>query len=228
MGLILAIESATKICSVALYKNDLCIDWEEIGGAYSHAENLAPFCKLVLGRNQIDISELDAIAVSKGPGSYTGLRIGVAFAKGLCFSNNIPLISIDTLEALAHHAIQKMHKKKAFYAPMIDARRMEIYTAIFDQESNRIESTSAKIITKDSFLDELEKQELICVGDGASKIKGVINHPNLTIESGIEPTARSWSPLLQKAFQERNFENIAYFEPYYLKEFIATKSKPLL
>lgn len=228
MAYILAIETATKICSVALFKNNQLIDFKEQGGQYSHAELLAPFTKDVLERNQIQFCELDAVAVSKGPGSYTGLRIGVAFAKGLCYGNSIPFIAINTLEAMAFGAIEKLKDTAALYCPMIDARRMEVYVSMYDSRLKELEIVSAKIIDEASFEEKLANQKIYFFGDGAAKCQEALNHKHADFSYLGEPSARYMGLLAYQKFEKQEFENLAYFEPYYLKEFLAIKSKKLV
>lgn len=225
MSLILGIETATKICSVAISDGEELLAIKEEGGAYSHAEKLTIFIENVLEKSGKSLHDLDAIAVSKGPGSYTGLRIGVSAAKGLCYALNIPLISVSTLQAMAMGLTQK----NRLLAPMIDARRMEVYTAIYDEENNLIEDISAKIITEESFLDVLSKNKVVFFGNGAEKCKSILsNHSNSIFSKNGFPSSQYINQIALKKFNERNYEDVAYFEPYYLKDFIATTPKKLL
>lgn len=228
MGYILAIESATKVCSVAIYKDFECLDALEYHGDYSHAEKLAEFASQLLKKQQIDKFQLTAIAVSKGPGSYTGLRIGVAFAKGLCFSLSIPLIAINTLEALAYKAIVDFQIKEAFIVPMIDARRMEVYNAIYDHRLKTIEEIKATILEPTTFDMYLKQTKVYCVGDGSFKFNELKSHNNLEVHHDCLPSARFFGPQIKKRYDAAQFEDLAYFEPYYLKDFIALKSKPMI
>lgn len=219
MSLILSIETSTKNCSVSLSKNGQLIDViEEVSHDYSHSEQLVPFIDQILTKSIYSVKDLDAVAVGKGPGSYTGLRIGVSSAKGLCYALNIPLISISTLEAMAHSMRRKYESK--LLCPMIDARRMEVYCALFGTINTDVE---AKIIDEISFLDILAKQEIVFFGDGAEKCKSVLTHPNAIFESNVYPSASDTIGLAHKNFSNNNFVDVAYFEPYYLKDFVAGK-----
>ena len=223
MALILCLETATKSCSVALAKDgDLLCFKHEVSEKYSHSEKLTPFIEFVLQEQGIAPSDLDAIAVSKGPGSYTGLRIGVSTAKGLCYALDKPLISISTLESMAR-AIQKQYPNKV-YCPMIDARRMEVYTAFF-QAGIQLTDIEAHIVETDSFSKILAKEEVLFFGDGADKCQGLIKDTNATFVTNIYPSAKDMIAIAENAFVEQKFENIAYFEPYYLKDFIAGVKK---
>jgi tRNA threonylcarbamoyladenosine biosynthesis protein TsaB len=171
------------------------------------------------------LSDIDAVAVSKGPGSYTGLRIGVSAAKGFCFSLNIPLISVDTLQAMA----KSQNHQNVFFCPMIDARRMEVYTALYDAEGNKIEDISAKIIDENSFEKELKANKIIFFGDGAEKCRVVLeSNPNAIFIENVHPSAKYVNELALEKYNNKEFEDLAYFEPFYLKDFIATTPKKLL
>lgn len=227
MAIILNIETATKNCSVSLAKNGEILALKELNnGNYSHAELLHQFINDSIAQAGILKSEINAIAVSKGPGSYTGLRIGVSAAKGLCFALDIPLIAINTLEALSY----AIKIKKGCIVPMIDARRMEVYTAVFDEHHQEIEKTTAKIIDQNSFLNYLSQHKVYFLGDGASKCKGIITHNNASFIENKFPSAKEMAGLSFKKFEQKKFEDVAYFEPFYLKDFIVIpekKKKPL-
>ena len=222
----LCIETATKTCSAALFEGEELIDFKESNDTYSHAENLAVFIDKVLKNNNIDYSELKAIAVTKGPGSYTGLRIGVSLAKGLAFSLNIPLVAIDSLKSLAWAARMVAEDKTQYYCPMIDAKRMEVYSAIYNNQLEEIKTISADIIDSNSYLEYLDKSRINFFGDGAKKCKEIIQHPNAQFIE-IKTSARNMGTLAEEAFQKNKTEDIAYFEPFYLKQFVAHKSKKL-
>ncbi len=236
MSLILGIETATKICSVAISRDEKLLALKEIGGEYSHSENLNHFIELACAEAKITLNQLDAIAVSKGPGSYTGLRIGVSTAKGLCYGLDKPLIAVDTLKALtlavfnslpfgAHPDFSGEGQGGAF-CPMIDARRMEVYTSIYNSKFELIESISAKIIDENSFANFLDKNKVVFFGDGAEKCKLLLNnHPNAVFIDNVEPSAKYVNQLASSKFKQGIFEDVAYFEPYYLKEFLATTPK---
>jgi tRNA threonylcarbamoyladenosine biosynthesis protein TsaB len=215
---ILNIETATKNCSVSLAKNGqtiFCKEIAEIG--YSHAEKLHLFIEEVLAETNNTFSDLSAIAVSKGPGSYTGLRIGVSAAKGLCFGLDIPLISVDTLAILA----QQLKINDGFIVPMIDARRMEVYSAIFNKSYVKTREVRAEILNDESFNTIDEKVHLI--GDCSVKAKTVLTKNNFIFHDQIVyPSANEMSKLSFEKFKNNDFENVAYFEPYYLKDFMLT------
>ncbi len=222
MTVILNLETSTKNCSVSITKNGRTVSFKEINtGNYSHAEKLHPLIVEVLNDVQLTTNDLSAVAVGKGPGSYTGLRIGVSAAKGLCFAHNIPLISVNSLEILAHAC----KVEQGLITPMIDARRMEVYSAIFDSNYKLIRKTEAEIITLDSFLEYLEKGMVSFLGDGAEKCKDVINHKNANFINELFPSTKEMTALSYDKFKNNNFEDVAYFEPFYLKNFVATKEK---
>ncbi|MEM9687811.1 MAG: tRNA (adenosine(37)-N6)-threonylcarbamoyltransferase complex dimerization subunit type 1 TsaB [Bacteroidota bacterium] len=222
MALILNIETTTTNCSVSLAREGRILALKEQNNAprYSHSENLHVFIKIVLKEAAISIDELDAIAVSKGPGSYTGLRIGVSAAKGLCYALDIPLLSIATLHSLTmQHPI-----KKGYSIPLLDARRMEVYSAVFNENYEQVRATQAEVITSRSFSEYLEKSQVYFLGPGAEKCKNVITHSNAVFQEHIHlPSAREMAMLSETRFNAGTFEDIAYFEPYYLKDFVAGK-----
>lgn len=225
MALILNIETATKNCSVSLAENGKVLAIKELNdGSYTHGENLHAFIKHVIESAGINTTNLDAIAVSKGPGSYTGLRIGVSATKGLCFSLDKPLISVPTLEVLAY-AIDV--EKDALIVPMLDARRMEVYSAVFDSNYEQIRETQAEIIDENSFASQLNSGNVYFLGDGAEKCKNIIKHENAIFLDGYFPSSKEMARLSYEKYKKSNFENVAYFEPYYLKDFIVgTPKKP--
>jgi tRNA threonylcarbamoyladenosine biosynthesis protein TsaB len=222
LAYILNIETTTTNCSVSLSKNgETLVLKEDYGQGYSHAERLHVFIDQVLGEKSIKPEQLDAIAVSKGPGSYTGLRIGVSAAKGLCFALDIPLISIATLESLAH----QVKDAKGMIVPMLDARRMEVYSAVFSSDYKQIRETQAQILEESSFKAYLDTDMVSFIGNGVEKTKDLIKHSNAQFIDAKLPSANEMSVLSYQKFQEKNFEDVAYFEPYYLKDFVAIKSK---
>ncbi len=227
MSLILGIETATKMCSVAISRDGVLLALKETGGEYSHSENLNHFIELVCKEAKIELSEIDAIAVSKGPGSYTGLRIGVSSAKGLCYGLEKPLIAVDTLKALVLAVINSnSFERTTLFCPMIDARRMEVYTALYNSKLEMVEPISAKIIDEQSFVDVLEKNQVVFFGDGAEKCKTLLSqYTNAVFIDNVEPSAKFVNQLATEKFNKQQFENVAYFEPYYLKEFLATTPK---
>lgn len=223
MGLILNLETATTNCSVCLVNDGKVISIKEYDSAnYSHAEQLHNFIKEVLKEASFSLQDIDAVAVSKGPGSYTGLRIGVSAAKGLCFALDVPLISIPTLESMAHQLVVPQDN---LIIPVLDARRMEVYSAVYNWDWEEIRTTEAEIITEDSFKEYTGNYNVHIIGSGAEKCKGVLNHPNIVLHTTVIPSAREMGQLSQKKFEANDFENVAYFEPYYLKDFVLQKKK---
>ena len=222
MAIILNIETATTNCSVSLSKEGIpFILKEDYDKNYSHAERLHVYIDEVLKKSNIGANQLDAIAISKGPGSYTGLRIGVSAAKGLCFALNKPLISVSTLEALAH----QIKECDGVIVAMLDARRMEVYSAIFDSNYNQIRETQAEILSEDSFSKYLEQGKVYFIGNGVEKTKALISHPNAIYIDDKLPSANEMGFLANHKYKISDFEDVAYFEPYYLKDFVALKPK---
>ena len=219
MHYILNIETATKNCSVSLAVDGqtlVCKEISELG--FSHAEKLHLFIEDVIQEARVSWSQLSAIAVSQGPGSYTGLRIGVSAAKGLSYALQIPLISVDTLASLAHQVTQN----DGLIVPMIDARRMEVYSAIFDSNKQKIRAIQAEIITEESFASISEI--VYFVGDSNEKVKTVLTKSNFVFLDAIQyPSAKEMSAISYQKFEENNFEDVAYFEPFYLKDFLFAK-----
>lgn len=219
---ILNIETATKNCSVSLARDGEMVAFKELNGeGFSHAEKLHGFISDVLVEASITFSDLKAVAVSKGPGSYTGLRIGVSAAKGLCFALDIPLISVNTLTSLAH----SISITEGYKIPMLDARRMEVYSAVFDENNKLIEDVSATIISEDSFKEFLEKNAVYFFGDGADKCKEILIHKNAKFIDNKFPSAKEMGKLSYLKYKKSDIENVAYFEPFYLKDFVVTTSK---
>jgi tRNA threonylcarbamoyladenosine biosynthesis protein TsaB len=221
LNYILNIETATKNCSVSLAKEGKTILCKEIAEeGYSHAERLHVFIEDLVQEAGIHFKHIQAIAVSQGPGSYTGLRIGVSAAKGLCYALNVPLIAVDTLQVLA----SQVQVEDGLIIPMIDARRMEVYSAIFNVKFEKIRETHAEVITENSF--ETISETVYFVGDCADKCKSVITKSNFIFLEKIKyPSATAMSILSFSKFQNKDFEDLAYFEPYYLKDFMITPSK---
>lgn len=219
MALILCIETATTNCSVALGRDGETIALkEDYSDNYSHAERLHLYIREILEENDLSPVDLDAVAISKGPGSYTGLRIGVSAAKGLCFSLEVPLISVPTLRSLAD---QLSGGDSDFIVPMLDARRMEVYTAGFSPSKEIVFDTRAQILDELSFGDLLEEGRVSFIGNGITKFKEICSHPNAHFVEGKLPSAAQMPVLSEKKFQKEEFEDIAYFEPFYLKDFMA-------
>lgn len=222
MAYILNIETSTKNCSVSISRDSEIIGFKELNtGGYSHAEMLHPFINEVMKNAKLSFDDLDAISVGKGPGSYTGLRIGVSAAKGLCFANDLPLIAINSLGILA----ASCRIDAGLIVPMIDARRMEVYSAVFDIEHSLIRETKAEIIDENSFIEYLSKEPLYFLGDGAEKCKDVIISSKAYFIDDKFPSAKNMGQLSEDRFNNSQFENVAYFEPYYLKDFVVTPQK---
>ena len=221
MALLLAIETTTTNCSVAVFDNSVLIKCKEHNSKkYSHAEQLTLFLKEVLNKSNININAIDGIILSKGPGSYTGLRIGTSTAKGLCYSLDIPLISVSTLKAMAFAMSKKEDYK--FYCPMIDARRMEVFASVYDRMNNEVREIRADIVDEYTYAQFL-KDRVLFFGDGALKCREVMSHPNAYFIDKIFPSAKDMGILGFEKFKNRNFEDVAYFEPFYLKDFVAGK-----
>lgn len=218
---ILHIETATQVCSVALSKDKEILAIEESFEKNAHSRNLILFIEKVFNKAKLKLSDLDAVAISKGPGSYTGLRIGVSTAKGLCYSLEKPLISVNTLQAMAFGASQ-LKMEDALYCPMIDARRMEVYTALYDKANNEIRNTRAEVIDENSFSGYLESNRICFFGDGAAKCKAVLgDKSNAVFIDDLHPSSRFMTHIALGKFENSEFEDVAYFEPFYLKDFIA-------
>lgn len=226
--LLLAIETATKVCSIALFKGNKLLAFKEESGAYSHAENLAAFAQELLQKENLSFTMLNAVVVSKGPGSYTGLRIGVSFAKGLCFALNIPLIAVNTLEGMTWAAIRESEFSEAYYCPMIDARRMEVYTTIFNSKLEQLEPVSASIIDKNLFESYYNKHPFYVFGDGSAKALSSMKDDHVIHLETCFPSAKNLGEIANLKYDKKEFENLAYFEPFYLKEFMAVKPKSLI
>lgn len=225
MAYILYIETTTKNCSVALAKNNILIDEKEISSEnYSHSENLTVFIKDLVEKNKLEFNQLNAIAISEGPGSYTGLRIGTSTAKGLCFALKIPLISVNTLKGIASFAKEK--NKASAYFSMIDARRMEVFLEIFDKELNSIAATVAQIIDEE-YLESITEKNIVFCGDGVHKFDNLVKDKKNIIIHEFQPSAKHMIEEGYNKFINKKFEDVAYFEPFYLKDFIAGKPKKL-
>lgn len=223
MGIILNIETATKNCSVSVSDGTKQLALRELNeGKFSHAEKLHSFIVEVLDAAGLSMKDLNAVAVSKGPGSYTGLRIGVSTAKGICFALDIPLISVSTLKCLA---LQIQDKECDFVVPLLDARRMEVYSAVFDNVHTQVRDTDAEIIDENSFKELLEKGKVCFLGDGAEKCKETIGHNNAVFVDDRFPSAQEMAIMANEKYEKAEFENLAYFEPFYLKDFVAGKPK---
>ncbi|MDN3596294.1 tRNA (adenosine(37)-N6)-threonylcarbamoyltransferase complex dimerization subunit type 1 TsaB [Zunongwangia endophytica] len=219
MAIILCLETATTNCSVALCEDGKVIALKEDNSkGYSHAEKLHVFIDEILKENQLKIDNLDAVAVSKGPGSYTGLRIGVSTAKGLCFAQDIPLISVPTLTSLAKKVTPQETEQ---VIAMLDARRMEVYSAVFDSAFNQVRATEAQILSEESFGEELSKGKVHFIGNGVAKFSEICDHPNAQFIEDELPSAKEMCAIAYDKYKISDMEDVAYFEPYYLKDFVA-------
>ena len=231
---ILHLETATNNCSVALSANgELAAIKEDNSKGYSHATLLTVMAEELMISQKISFDELSAVCVNKGPGSYTGLRIGVSAAKGICYAKDIPLIAVDSLFSLASSCAEEHQSKIIKHAgngdyylcPMIDARRMEVYTAIYDNMLNSVKNIDAEIIDENSFNDLIEQKPFFIFGNGAEKCTEVLSHKNLHFLPGVESSAKGLISPAYKKFLNKEFEDVAYFEPFYLKDFVAGKPK---
>lgn len=228
MSLILHIETATSTCSVALSENGQLLNKIEKTERNIHASVLTVFIKDLFTETGKSISDLDAVAVSMGPGSYTGLRIGVSTAKGLCYALDIPLIAVNTLHAMASGFISKCFSVnvETLFCPMIDARRMEVYTSLYNHEVKELKETAAVIIDENSFKDILDSRIVYFFGDGAAKCEEILGtHLNARVMDDYTNSASDMIAIAHDKFENKEFENVAYFEPYYLKDYVAGKKK---
>jgi tRNA threonylcarbamoyladenosine biosynthesis protein TsaB len=223
MAVILSIETSTDVCSVALHNGNTLLSEAVLREPQAHASRLAPLIEQVTRASKVDFKDLSAIAVSKGPGSYTGLRIGTSTAKGLCYALDIPLIAVGTLELLAYQG-QPYCETNALLCPMIDARRMEVYTLTADASLNIVEAVSARIIDESSYLELLNTRRMFFFGNGAAKCRSVITHQNAVFIEGIDPMAKSLGEMAEGLFSASKFEDLVQFKPFYLKEFVAKRA----
>ncbi|MGN7515343.1 MAG: tRNA (adenosine(37)-N6)-threonylcarbamoyltransferase complex dimerization subunit type 1 TsaB [Allomuricauda sp.] len=223
MAIILNLETATTNCSVSISKDDKVVVLQENNAAnYSHSEQLHVFIKEALKEASLSFSDLDAVAISKGPGSYTGLRIGVSAAKGLCFSLDLPLISIPTLQSMAH---QVQLEPGEMVIPVLDARRMEVYSCVYDNNYQEIRETRAEVINEASFADYVSGKKVYVLGSGAEKCRGALQHPNFVFNDSVVPSSKQMASIAFEKFKSNQFEDVAYFEPYYLKDFVLQQKK---
>ena len=230
MSCILHIETSTDVCSVALSQDGAVLDYHEDASGPNHAVACGVFVQQALSFAESHAIPLDAVSVSKGPGSYTGLRIGVSTAKGVCYGRGVPLVAISTLQLLCVPVLLYHDElpDDALLVPMIDARRMEVYAAVYDRALREVRPIQADVVEADTYLPYLERGPVCFFGNGAGKCRQVITHPNARFIEDIQPLARHMLPLAERAVMQERFEDVAYFEPYYLKEFVAIKSKNLL
>ena len=223
MARIILIETSTALCSVALAEDGRIVAYKESETPRAQASLTAPFVKELLDARGIGVRDCDAVCVSKGPGSYTGLRVGVSTAKGLCFGAGIPLIAVGTLDTLVYQAADEglLPDGCRHVVPMVDARRMEVYTAVFTPDGRQLTDTRPQVIEPDSFADLLAEGPVLFIGDGADKCRETLTHPNTHFTQCCPKASAMLRPAFA-AWNEKRFEDTAYFEPFYLKEFIAT------
>ena len=229
MARILLIETSTAQLSAALSEDGTITASRTCDEPRMQASLTAPFVKEILEEKGLSVKDLDAVCVGKGPGSYTGLRVGVSTAKGLCFGAGLPLLSAGTLDVLVQeaHRLGVVPADCRYIVPMVDARRMEVYAAVFTPEGKQLTETKPVIIDADSFAAELAEGPVLFIGDGALKCRETIQSPNAFFAEAF-PTAMAMAPLAETAFHEKRFEDVAYFEPFYLKDFVATVSRKKL
>jgi len=226
MACILHIETSTELCSVAVSENAQVIFQQE---NRNHAEHLASMVDEALSFTDSHAIPFDAVAVSCGPGSYTGLRIGVSMAKGVCYGRDLKLVSVPTLELMCVPLLlgEKI-EEGALLCPMLDARRMEVYAALYDRALMPVREVSADVVDQDTYREWLDRQPVYFFGNGAKKCMDVISHPNARYIDGVEPLAKWMMPLAERRFLQEQFEDVAYFVPFYLKDFVAKMPKKLL
>ena len=227
---IILIETSTSLCSAAIAEDGAIVAVRESAGTREHASLTAPFVKEMLDERGLKAQDCDAVCVSMGPGSYTGLRVGVSTAKGLCFGAGIPLLAVDTMEILYQQAIDAISGacicpggEFKYIVPMIDARRMEVYAAVYSAAGDRLTEIEPQVVTPESFAAQLEEGPVLFIGDGALKCKDVLSSPNAFFQEAC-PRASAMLRPAEKAFKEGKFQDVAYFEPLYIKQFIAKVS----
>ena len=229
MSCILSIETSTDVCSVAVSQDGACIFHEEDFSGPNHAESLGSFVDEALSFTDNHAIPFDAVAVSCGPGSYTGLRIGVSMAKGICYARELKLIAIPTLQLLSVPLLLRHElEDDALLCPMIDARRMEVYAAVYDRGLREVRGIQADIVDGDTYKAYLDEHPVYFFGNGAKKCIETIHHPNAHLIDGIRPQAKYMFPLAEKRHANQQFEDVAYFTPFYLKDFVAKMPKKLL
>lgn len=222
MSLILSIETSVKVCSAAIHHQGELLSSVEVHIEQAHASKLAVIIDEVIRTSKVTPGNLNAIAVTSGPGSYTGLRIGTSTAKGLCVALNIPLISVGSLELMAHQ-MKERNKEGGYMCPMIDARRMEVYCELYNAALDVIQPVEAKVIDEFSFSEYLDKTPIVFFGDGSAKCAQVIQNPKARFVSGVYPSAVGMGVLVYEKFKNKQFEDVQNFEPHYLKEFVVKK-----
>ena len=231
MACILHIETSGNVCSVAVSEDGQCIfEQRELGERGAGAEHLGTMIDEALSFTDNHAIPFDAVAVSCGPGSYTGLRIGVSMAKGICYGRNLKLIAVPTLELMCVPLLlrETVQEDNALLCPMIDARRMEVYSALYDRGLKTVREVKADVVTAETYKAWLDERPIYFFGNGAKKCMDIIEHPNAHLIEGIEPLAKWMQPLAEKRFLNEQFEDVAYFVPYYLKDFVAKMPKKLI
>jgi len=230
MSTILHIETSTDVCSVAVSKDGACLFERDDHEGHNHAVKAGVFVDEALSYCDSQLMDLDAVAVSSGPGSYTGLRVGVSMAKGVCYGRSLPLISVPTLQLLCVPVLlrEKVKEENALLCPMIDARRMEVYAQIFDRGLHEVRAIQADIVDGETYRQWLDERPVYFFGNGAAKCMEAINHPNAHLIEDVEPLARWMFPLAERKCFAQQFEDVAYFVPFYLKDFVAKQPKKLL
>ncbi|MBR6715244.1 MAG: tRNA (adenosine(37)-N6)-threonylcarbamoyltransferase complex dimerization subunit type 1 TsaB [Prevotella sp.] len=230
MACILHIETSTDVCSVAVSQDGACIFHEEDHSGPNHAVKSGTFIDEALSFIDSHLIPLDAVAISSGPGSYTGLRIGVSSAKGICYGRDVKLISVPTLQLLCVPVLlrEKVQEEDALLCPMIDARRMEVYAQLFDRSLHEVRPIQADIVDGETYRQYLDQHPVYFFGNGAAKCMETINHPNAHLIENVEPLAKWMFPLAEKKFLNEQYEDVAYFVPFYLKDFVAKMPKKLL
>ena len=229
MSTILHIETSTDVCSVAVSEDSQVIFHQEDHSGPNHAERLGTMVDEALSFTDNHAIPFDAVAVSCGPGSYTGLRIGVSMAKGICYGRDLKLIAVPTLELLCVPILlREIPEEDALLCPMLDARRMEVYAGIYDRGLRTVREIRADIVDENTYKEYLDKHPVYFFGNGAKKCISTINHPNAHLIDGMEPLAKWMQPLAEKRYLNEQFEDVAYFVPYYLKDFVAKLPKKLL
>lgn len=226
MSFILCIETSTPVCSVAVVSEESILALAELSEGNAHASMLTTLIDEAVRKAEISLQQLDAIAISMGPGSYTGLRVGMSTTKGLCYALDKPLIAVDTLQSLAARFMQLNPTSTATrIVPMIDARRMEVYSAVFDNQLVRIEATAATIVDEQTFAEIRDQHQVAFVGNGAGKCSTVLAHPNANFRGDIQCSAAGmWKQAIER-YTQKQFEDVAYIEPFYLKDFVGTTPK---
>ena len=229
MSCILNIETSTDVCSVSVSQDGACIFSQEYHDGPNHAVKLGTFVDEALSFADSHAIPLDAVAVSCGPGSYTGLRIGASMAKGICFGQDLKLIAVPTLELMTVPVLLREEVEEgALLCPMIDARRMEVYSAVYDRALHEVRGIQADVVDADTYREYLDRGPVYFFGNGAEKCMEVINHPNARLIKGVEPLAKWMFPIAERRIAQEKYEDVAYFVPFYLKDFVAHQPKKLL